>query len=90
MSIVTHRVQGPGGLFKEFRAVPVATVAELQEQAAAGVNVSDPAVIKAQVDAALAAAGVDQVDAARLAAKEEAARETPEEDAMPDATPKTE
>lgn len=78
MSIVTHRVAGPGGLMKEFRAVPVATVAELQEMAASGVNINDPAVIQKQVDDALAAAGVSQVDAARQAAKEDAAREAPE------------
>lgn len=90
MSVVTHKVQGPGGLTKEFKAVPVATVSQLQEMAANGVNVNDPEVIQQQVDAALAAAGVDQVDAARQAAKEEAARESPEDDATPAATPEVE
>lgn len=78
MKPIVHQVQGPGGLLKSFTAIPVMTVAEMQRQAADGVNVSDPAVIQAQVDAALAAAGVSQVDAARQAAKSTTAREAPE------------
>ena len=90
MKPIEHQVQGPGGLLKSFTAIPVMTVAEIQEQAAAGVNVTDPAVIQKQVDDALAAAGVSQVDAARQAAKEDAARESPENDATPAATPEVE
>ena len=89
MSIPTHRVAGPGGLFKEFRAVPVATVAELQEMAANGVNVNDPAVIQKQVDDALAAAGVSQVDAARQAAKEDANKAPVTREAETELAPET-
>jgi hypothetical protein len=78
MKPIEHKVQGPGGLLKSFTAIPIMTVAEIQEQAAAGVNVTDPAVIQAQIDSALASAGVGQIDAARQAAKSTTAREAPE------------
>jgi len=87
MRPIQHQVQGPGGLLKSFTAIPIMTVAEIQEQAAAGVNVTDPAVIQAQVDAARAAAGVSQVDAARQAAKSTSAREAPETEPSPAPTP---
>lgn len=89
MKPIQHNVQGPGGLLKSFTAIPVMTVAEMQRQAAAGVNVTDPAVIQAQVDAALASAGAGQIDAARQAAKSTKDREAPEVEPMPAKTPKT-
>jgi hypothetical protein len=88
--VLEHEVAGPGGLKKKFKAVPIATLSELQEMSANGIDLTNPEVIKKQVDDALAKAGVSQVDAARLAAKEEAARETTETDATPAAAPETE
>lgn len=83
MNPIRHEVKGPGSLLKSFTAIPVMTVAEMQAQAALGVNVNDPAVIQKQIDDALAAAGVDQSDAARRAAKSTTGRKSPETDATP-------